>query len=190
MQLDRDDIYPLTIILLFGLGIPLGLSLGFGSGQQVIHQFGDIAKDLAIVSVCLAVLIAFFHVRSRRREWRLINERGEQACSDFAAQFTSESEQRAATLIFDRIRQMTATKRLPKLGRGDQLTGPPLFLVTDDLTEQVEELCEELDICTALNFAEEVALYNATTVEQLVLALAHFIEEQGLQPAVTSADSG
>jgi hypothetical protein len=132
MQLDRDDIFPFAIILLFGFVIPLLMWLGFGTRQQVIHQVTEIARDFAIVSVCFAGLIAFFHVRSRRRESRLIRERGEQVCSHFAAQFTDEYERRAATLIFERLPQLTATKRMPTLERRDQLTGPPLFLSPED----------------------------------------------------------
>ena len=59
------------------------------------------------------------------------------------------------------------------------MSGPPLFLVPDDLTEQIEELCEEFDICTALDPDAKSALHSSNTVAELVSALARFIEQQG-----------
>jgi hypothetical protein len=49
--------------------------------------------------------------------------------------------------------------------------------------ERFSELCRELDICTALDPDAKAALYNAKTVSQLVSALAHFIQQQGLKSA-------
>jgi hypothetical protein len=140
-------------------------------------MFG-LAKEFTVVGVCLAVPIAWFALRSRRREKRLLTERGEQAPADFTAQFATESEQHAAKFAFDMLRCMTATGRMPRLDREDQLSGPPLFLVPDDLAEEIEQLCERLDICTALDPDAMAALYQSRTAAQLVSALAHFIEQQ------------
>jgi len=70
------------------------------------------------------------------------------------------------------------------------LSGPPLFLVPDDLTEQIEELCEELDICTALDPDAKNALYSSNSVAELVSALARFIEQQGLKSDVVTTPDG
>lgn len=74
---------------------------------------------------------------------------------------------------------MSATKRMPRLERRDELAGPPLFIVSDDLSEELETFSQELDFSLMLDPDGAIALHNAKTVEQLVLALAHFIEQQG-----------
>jgi len=183
MRLDRHDIFPFTVILIFGLVIPLAGWLGLGSRQQIILDLSNLAKDFTIASLAFAIFIGFLAIRSHRREKRVLIERGEQVPSHFAALFADESEQHAANLLFERLRRMTATGRMPRLEREDQLSGPPLFLDPADLAEQLEELCRELDICTALDPDAKAALYNAKTVSQLVSALAHFIQQQGLKSA-------
>src|SRR6202035_1085111 len=65
--------------------------------------------------------------------------------ADFVAQFASESERRAAILVFDALRELRAAKRMPRLEKGDQITGPPLFLAEGDVEERLETLFEELD---------------------------------------------
>jgi hypothetical protein len=77
-------------------------------------------------------------------------------------------------------------KRMPRLERSDRLEGPPLFVVPDDLAERLETLFEELDFSFMLDPDGTLALHRAKTVEQLVLALAHFIEQQGTKSAVIS----
>jgi len=189
MRLDRHDIFPLIVILIFGFAIPIAWWVGFGSRQQVIRDLYDIAKYFAFVGICVAPFVAWFAIRVRRREKRFLTERGEQTPSDFAALFEHASEQRGAKILFHRLRRMTATGRMPRLQKEDRLTGPPLFLVPDDLTEEIEELCKELDICTALDPDAKIALYSANTVAELVAALARFIEQQGLRSdVVTSPD--
>lgn len=178
MRFDRHDIFPFTVTLIFGLVIPLAGWLGLGSRQQIIRDLYDVAKDFTIVSFAFAIYIGCFVIRSRRREKRVLIERGEQSPSDFAALFAGESEQHAGNLLFERLRRMTATGRMPRLEIEDQLSGAPLFLVPADLAEQLEELCAELDICTVLDPDAKNALYSANTVSQLVCALAHFVEQQ------------
>ena len=84
---------------------------------------------------------------------------------------------------------MSAMKRMPRLEPRDQLSGPPLFIVPDDLTEELETLCEDLDFSLMLDPDGAIAVHNAKTVEQLVLALTHFIEQQGAKP-VAAKDCG
>jgi len=181
MRLDRHDIFPLIVILVFGFAIPVAWWVGLGSRQHIVRDLYDTAKYFAFVSICVVPFIAWVALRVRRREKHFLTERGELASSDFAALFAGESEQRAASLLFERLRHMTATGRIPRLQKGDRLSGPPLFLVPDDLTEQIEELCKELDICTALDPEAKIALYSSNTIQELVLGLAHFIEQQGLK---------
>jgi hypothetical protein len=38
MRLDKHDIFPLSVVLLFGFVIPLGLWLGFGTRQQIARD--------------------------------------------------------------------------------------------------------------------------------------------------------
>jgi hypothetical protein len=190
MRLDKHDIFPLSIILTFAIAIPIAWWVGFGSRQQIVRDLYDIAKYFAFVGICVAPFIAWFAVRVRRREKCFLTERGEQTTSDFVALFAGESEQRAANLLFERLRRMTATGRMPRLQKGDQLSGPRLFLVPDDLTEQIEELCEEFDICTALDPDAKNALYSSNTVAELVSALARFIEQQGLKSDVVTTPEG
>jgi len=178
MQLDRNDVFPLSVLFLVGIGIPFGLWFGFGTHQQIARDMFSVAEDFTVVSVCLAVPIAWFALRSRWREKRLLAERGEQAPADFTAQFATESKQHAARFAFEMLRRMTATGRMPRLDREDRLSGPPLFLVPDDLAEEIEQLCQQLEICTALDPDTESALYESRTPAQLVSALAHFIEQQ------------
>src|SRR5713101_4539696 len=187
MRLDSHDIFPLLVILMFGFGIPFAWWVGFGGRQQIVRDLYDIAKFFVLVTICVVPLIAWLALRARRREKRFLMERCEQASSDFAALFADESEQRAAHVLFEMLRSLTATGRMPRLEKKDQLSGPPLFLVGDDLTEQIEELCEELDICTTVDPDAELALYSSKTVAQLVSALAHFIEQQGLKSDVVAA---
>jgi hypothetical protein len=186
MRLDRHDIFPLIVILMFGFAIPIALWVGFGSRQQIVRDVYDTTEFFAFASVAVALFIACFTIRLRRRETRFLTERGEQTRSDFAALFARESEQRAAALLFQRLRSMTATGRMPTLRKEDQLSGPPLYIVPDDLAEQVEELCEELDICTSLDPDAKILLYSSNTVSDLVSALAHFIERQGLKSDVAT----
>ena len=179
MRFDRHDIFPLSVVLLFGLVIPLGLWLGFGTRQQISHDLYGAAKTFTVASLGFALLIGCLSTIARRRERRILAERGEQSSADFVAQSTTESERRAATLVFDTLRQLSAVKRLPTLERGDQMSGPPLFLAQGDLEERMETLFEELGFSLWLDPDGESALYSAKTVEQLVLALAHFVEQQG-----------
>jgi hypothetical protein len=190
MRLDKHDIFPLSVIIIFAIAIPIALWVGFGSRQQIVRDLYDTAKYFAFVSVTVVAFIAWFAIRVRRREKRFLTERGEQTRSDFAALFAGESEQHAAALLFHRLRNMTATGRMPRLKKEDQLSGPPLFLVSDDLVEQIEELCEELDICTTLDPDARAALYGSKSVSQLVSALARFIEHQGLKSHVVSTSDG
>lgn len=188
MRLDKDDLSPLSVIVAFAIAIPTAFWVGFGSRQQIRHDLFDIGKYFAVVCVAAAPFIAWFYVRLRRRERRFLTERGEQSAADFAALFANESERRAATLVFQRLQDMTATGRMPRLEKEDQLSGPPLFLVSDDLTQELQELCEELDICTALDPDARSALFESNTVSQLVSALARFTETQGLKsPAVIAS---
>ena len=136
MRLDRHDVFPLSVLLFFGFAIPFALWFGFGTRQQIARDIFSLAKDFTVVSVCFAVPIAWFAVRSRKREKRLLAERGEQAPADFAAQFATESERHAASFAFETLRRMTATGRMPRLDREDQLNGSPLFLVPDDLARR------------------------------------------------------
>lgn len=67
-----------------------------------------------------------------------------------------------------------------EIQKRDQLSGPPLFLVPGDLAEQMEELCEELDICMALDPDSKIAVYRSkNTVAELVSDLAHFMSSKG-----------
>ena len=60
------------------------------------------------------------------------------------------------------------------------MSGPPLFLVPGDLAEQMEELCEELDICMALDPDSKIAVYRSKNpVAELVSDLAHFMSGKG-----------
>lgn len=188
MRLDKDDLFPLSIIVAFGLAIPAAFWVGFGSRQQITHDLFDIIKYFAVVCAAVAPFIVWFNVRLRRRERRFVRERGEQSAADFAALFANKSEQRAAMLVFQRLQGMTATGRMPRLEKEDQLSGPPLFLVSDDLTQELEELCKELDICTALDPDARSALFESKTVSQVVSALARFIEKQGVKsPAIIAS---
>ena len=76
---------------------------------------------------------------------------------------------------------MTATRRVPRLQKRNQLSGPPLFLVPGDLAEQMEELCEELDICMALDPDSKIAVYRSNTVAEVCLHPGPFHEQQGLE---------
>jgi hypothetical protein len=186
MRLDKHDIFPLSVVLFFGILVPLGAWLALGTRQQITRDFFSLLTSFAIASFGLALFIGWFAIRSRKRERKILAERGEQAPADFVAQFASESEQRAATLILEVLQMMTAMKRMPRLERSDQLDGPPLFIVPDDLAERLETLFEELDFSFALDPDGTLALHGAKTVEELVLALAHFIERQGTTSAVIS----
>lgn len=179
MRLDRHDIFPLSVILLFGFVIPLTTWFGRGTRQQIANDLYGGAKTFTVASLAFAVLIACVSIIARRREKRVLAERGEQSRADFVAQFTSESERRAATIAFDMLRELSAVKRMPRLERNDQMSGPPLFLAQWDVEERLEGLFQELDLSLWLDPDGASALYGAKTVEQLVLALAHFIEQQG-----------
>jgi hypothetical protein len=179
MRFDRHDIFPLSVVLLFGLVIPLGLWLGFGTRQQISHDLYGATKTFTVASLGFALLIGCLSTITRRRKKRILAERGEQSSADFVAQFTTQSERRAATLVFDTLRQLSAAKRMPRLERSDQLSGPPLFLAQGDLEERMETLFEKLGFSLWLDPDGASALYSAKTVEQLVLALAHFVEQQG-----------
>jgi len=187
MRLDRHDLFSLSIVLLFGFVIPFGLWLGFGTRQQISHDLWDTAKTFAVVSLAFCLLIGCLGTIARRREKRILAERGEQSSADFVAHFTSDSERRAATLVFETLRELSAVKRMPTLKRGDQLSGSPLFLAQEDLDEGMEVLFEKLDFSLWLDPDGASALYSARTVERLVLALAHFIEQQGANSVLISS---
>jgi hypothetical protein len=178
MRFDRHDIFPLSVVSLFGVVIPLGLWLGFGTRQQIARDLYGTAKAFAVASLAFALLIGCLSTIARRREKRILAERGEQFPADFVAQFASESERRAAILVFYMLRELSAVKRMPRLERGDQMTGPPLFLAQGDLEERLEALFGELDFSLWLDPDGASAMYSAKTIEQLVLALSHFIEQQ------------
>jgi hypothetical protein len=181
MRLDRQDIFPLSVILLFSIVIPFGLWLGFGTRQQILHELYGAATAYTVAILAFVLLIGC--LRSIRGK-RILTERGEQSSVDFVAQFTSESERRAATLVLETLRELSAVTRMPRLERGDQMTGPPLFLAQGDLEERLETLCGELDFSLWLDSDGASVLFNAKTVEQLVLALAHFIEQRAANSVV------
>jgi len=181
MRLDKHDMFPLSVVLLFGFVIPLSLWLGFATRQQIAHDLYSGARTFAVASLVFALLIGCLSTIARRREKRVLAERGEQSAADFAAQFTGESERRAATIVFDMLRNLKAVKRMPRLERSDEMSGPPLFLASADLEERLETLFEELDFSLWLDSDGASVLYSAKTVEQLVLALAHFIDQRGAQ---------
>lgn len=189
MRLDRHDIFPLSVILLFGLVIPFGTWFGFGTRQQLSHDLYVDAKTFTVVGLCFAVLIGCLTTIDRRQQKRILAERGEQSCDDFVTQFTSEPERRAASLVFDTLRKLSAVKRMPRLERGDQMSGQPLFLAQGDLEEGMETLFEELGFSLWLDPDGASALYSARTVEQLVLVLAHFIEQQGANSVLIASSS-
>ena len=138
MRLDKYDIFPLSVFLFFGILVPFGAWLALGTRQQITRDFLSLLTSFAIASFGFALFIGWFAIRSRKRERTILAERGEQAPADFVAQFASESEQRAATLILKVLRGMTAMKRMPRLERSDRLVGPPLFVAPDDLAERLE----------------------------------------------------
>lgn len=187
MRLDRHDIFPLSVVLLFGFVIPLSLWLGFGTRQQVASDLHDAAKTFTIASVAFAVLIGCVSIFTRRREKRILAERGEQSPTDFVTQFTSESGRRAATIIFDTLWELSAVKRMPRLERGDPINGPPLFLAPGDLEERLETVFKQLDFSLWLDPDGASALCSAKTVEQLVRALARFIKKRGSKSGLLGA---
>jgi hypothetical protein len=83
----QNDIFPLSVVLLFGFVIPLSLWLGFGTRQQIIRDLYGTAKTLTVASLAFALLIGCLTRIARRREKRVLAERGEQSPIDFAAQF-------------------------------------------------------------------------------------------------------
>ena len=178
MELDRHDIWPLTVILGFAIILPLALCFGFATRQQLLGDVSNLAKGLTIGILLLAGTTVLFSFLLRRREKRFLRLRGEVDASSFAALFVTGTEQSAARLIFELLRQKTAMGRVPRLELEDRLTGPPLFLVEQDLTQDLEDLCAQLDLCTTLDPDGEADLYEAETVAQLVSALAHFLEVQ------------
>jgi len=184
MRLDRQYIFPLSVVLFFGIVIPFGLWLGFGTRQQISHDLYSAAMAFTVAILAFALFTGCLSAIAGRRNKRILTERGEQSSADFVAQFTSESERRAAALVFDTLRELSAVTRMPRLERGDQMTGPPSFLAQEDLEERLETLCGELDFSLWLDPDGASALYSAKTVEQLVLALAHFIEQQGANSVV------
>lgn len=190
MRLDRHDIFPLSVVLLFGIVIPLGFWLGFGTRQQISHDLYGAAKTFTVASLAFALLIGCLSMISLRREKRTLAERGEQSSADFVAQFETESQRRAANLVFATLRDLSAVKRMPTLKRSDQMNGKPLFIAQGDLEERMERLFEELDFSLWLDPDGASALYSARTVEQLVLALAHFIERQGSNSVLIGSSGG
>jgi len=181
MQLDRHDIPPLAVIVIFGFAIPLAVWIGLSTRQQFLRDIQNTALAYAAIVLIAAIVLGLFAVRARKREQRLLVERGEQTTGEFAALFTSEAERQAATLLLPRLRSMTATGRVPKLERDSELSGSPLYLGREDLAEELVQLCSDLDICTALNRDNEARLLGSATVAQLVSALATFIDEQGVR---------
>ena len=149
--------------------IPFGLWLGFGTRQQISHDLYGAAKTFAVASLAFALLIGCLSIITRRREKRILAECGEQSSADFVAKFTTESERRAARLVFDALRELSAVKRMPRLEQGDQMSGPPVFLAQEDLEARMEMLFEKLDFSLWLDPDGATALYSARTVEQLVL---------------------
>ncbi|HXJ90944.1 MAG TPA: hypothetical protein VMS18_29320 [Candidatus Binatia bacterium] len=54
MRLDKDDIFPLSVILFFALAVPTAFWVGFASRKQVVHDLFDVIKYFAVV--CVAVM--------------------------------------------------------------------------------------------------------------------------------------
>ena len=108
VDLDSD---PTKLIEVVEIGKQLLITRGSLTTFSIAN---DIAKYFAFVSICIASFIGWFAVRLGRRERRFLTERGEQTPSEFAALFANESEQRAAKLLFQRLRRMTATGRVPR----------------------------------------------------------------------------
>ena len=65
MRLDRHDLFPLSVILLFGIVIPLGFWLGFGTRQQISHDLYSAAKTFTVASLAFALLVGCLSMISR-----------------------------------------------------------------------------------------------------------------------------
>jgi len=179
MRLDRHDIPPLAVIVIFGFAIPFAAWIGLSTRHQFLRDIQNITISFAAIVLVASLALGLFAVRARRREQRLLVERGEQTTSDFVALFMNETERRVASLLLPRLRSMTATGLVPRLEKSTELNGAPLFFAPENVADEVAQLCADLDICTALNRENEAALLRATSIEQLVSALARFIDDQG-----------
>jgi len=140
MRVEKENLFPLSVILLFMLVIPFAMWIGFATRKQIVQDLSTFAKVATLIILGFALLVACSILWSQRRGRRILAERGEQVVSNFSRQFAGESQQRAAFLIFDVFKSMTASKRMPRLDRNDRLDGPPLFLASEDLAEHLEEL--------------------------------------------------
>jgi hypothetical protein len=83
MRLDKHDIFPLSVVLFFGILIPLGAWLALGTRQQIARDFFRLVTSFAIACLGLALFVGWFAIRSRKREKKILAERGEQAPADF-----------------------------------------------------------------------------------------------------------
>jgi Transposase IS66 family len=59
MRLDTDDLFPLSIIVVFAIAIPIAFWVGFGGRQQITHDLIDILKYFAMVCVAVAPFIVW-----------------------------------------------------------------------------------------------------------------------------------
>ena len=66
----------LLVVLLFGFVIPLALWLGFGARQHVAIDLYGVAKTFTVASLAFVLLIGCVSIIARRREKRILAERG------------------------------------------------------------------------------------------------------------------
>jgi hypothetical protein len=179
MRLDRYDVVPFGVVILFGFLIPMAMWLGFATREQVLRDLRQMSTvlGLSIGSFLVAVMSLVFWWRSRelKRERQLLRERGEQTTSNFTELFNSSAERKVARLLYPRLQSFTVSRHMP-LRQQDSLYDDPLWADEEDIEEFITQLCSELDVCPALKPGVQERLLNAKTVGQLVESLAELVQ--------------
>ncbi len=82
------------------------------------------------------------NMAAKRREQAMVEIRGEQTATEFAALFTDASERRVAELLYPRLQSLTLSERVPF--RPDDLIFEHLEIDDEDLTDEILDLLRKL----------------------------------------------
>lgn len=135
---------------------------------------------LSGVGIAAGTLATYVMVeRSRRRrqkfELALLQERGQQSATEFAALFVNESERRVAERLYPKLQELTATESVPL--RPEDLLFTQLAIDDEDLIDEIDAVFSEFGRKRPNTREWDVAFGGGiNTVGELVTAVKQLLE--------------
>lgn len=129
---------------------------------------------IAAIVAGLVWWIIRFYVRARHRERALLEARGEQTASEFAALFPDESERRVAEKLYPKLQTLTLSESVPL--RPEDMLFTQLEIDDEDLTDEIDGVLAEFGRNQPTDREWKLAFGDGVkTVGELVTAVSRLI---------------